>query len=151
MAEEGAGGGERSQDPTGKRLETAREEGNVAQSRELQMFVVLALFLMVFTMETAEAARVFVHRMRALMEHFDGIPQDNAAIYGATMQALIEGARLAGPLVLVIMVTVVVFGFIQTGFLFRPEAVAFDITRLSPLKGSNGYSVSPIWWKCSKA
>ncbi len=135
MAEEGAGGGERSQDPTGKRLETAREEGNVAQSRELQMFVVLALFLMVFTMQTAAAARTFVHRMRALMEHFYGIPQDGAAVYGVTMQAMTEGVRLAGPLVLVIMVTVVVFGFLQTGFLFRPEAVALDITRLSPMKG----------------
>ncbi|NVN09863.1 EscU/YscU/HrcU family type III secretion system export apparatus switch protein [Nguyenibacter vanlangensis] len=135
MPEEGSGGGERSQAPTEKRLQTAREDGNVAQSRELQMLVVLGAFLIVFTMTTATAGRAFLGHMHGLMEHFDTISPDMPSVYTATLLAGREGALLAAPLALASLVVVVACSMLQTGFLFRPQALVPDITRLSPIRG----------------
>ncbi|MBO1324641.1 EscU/YscU/HrcU family type III secretion system export apparatus switch protein [Acetobacter sp. TBRC 12305] len=135
MADEGSGGGEKTQAPTSKKLETAREEGNIAQSREVQMFAVLGAFLLVFSMTAASSAQVFVQNMHGLMEHFDQIPTDMTSINRMTRQAGFEGLKLALPLVLASLVTVLACGMLQTGMLFRPQSLIPDISRLSPMNG----------------
>ncbi len=127
--------GEKSQAPTGKRLETAREEGNIAQSREVQLVVILSGFLIVFTTTTGLSAFKFAKHMYGLMAHFDSIPFDRASLYRASIQAMLEGAWLAAPLVGTGLVVTLAFGVLQSGFLFRPQAVIPDIMRLSPAKG----------------
>ncbi|MFS3136034.1 flagellar biosynthesis protein FlhB [Gluconacetobacter sacchari] len=135
MAEEGSASDDRTQAPTGKRLEKAREDGNVAQSRETQMLLVLGAFLTVFTMTTTFSGGLFLRHMRGLMERFDTIPPDGNAPYLMLRQAVREGALLAAPLVLVCMAVVIASSMLQTGLLFRPQALIPDITRLSPLSG----------------
>ena len=126
---------EKSQAPTGKRLETARDEGNIAQSREVQLLVVLSAFLIVFTTTTGMSAYQFTRHMRGLMAHFDSIPFDRASLYRASVQAVLEGAWLAAPLVGTGVLVTLGFGLLQSGFLFRPTAIMPDISRLSPAKG----------------
>ncbi|GBQ82625.1 flagellar biosynthetic protein FlhB [Gluconacetobacter johannae DSM 13595] len=134
MADESTG--ERSQAPTAKRLQTAREEGNVAQSREVQMLVALGAFLLVFTTVTAvTSGRRFVAHMGGIMGHFDSIPPDMASIYGVTLQMGLEGAWFAAPLVLASIAATIMCSLFQTRLLFRPEALIPDIMRLSPIKG----------------
>ncbi|GAA3669167.1 MULTISPECIES: EscU/YscU/HrcU family type III secretion system export apparatus switch protein [Acetobacter] len=127
--------GEKSQAPTGKRLENAREEGNIAQSREVQLLIVLSGFLIVFTTSTGLSAYRFTRHMYGLMAHFDSIPFDRASLYRASVQASLEGVWLAAPLVGTALLVTLAFGVVQSGFLFRPQAIMPDITRLSPAKG----------------
>lgn len=127
--------GEKSQAPTGKKLETAREGGDIAQSREVQLLVILSAFLIVFTTSTGASAYKFARHMRGLMEHFDNIPFDRASLYRASVQAMLEGVWLAAPLVCTGVLVTLAFGVLQTGFLFRPNAIMPDIARLSPAKG----------------
>ncbi|MBM9401193.1 EscU/YscU/HrcU family type III secretion system export apparatus switch protein [Gluconacetobacter azotocaptans] len=134
MADESTG--ERSQAPTGKRLQTARDEGNVAQSREVQMLVALGAFLLIFTTVTAvTSGRRFVAHMGGIMGHFDSIPPDMTSIYRVTIQMGLEGAQFAAPLVLGSVVVTVACSLFQTSLLFRPQALVPDLTRLSPLRG----------------
>ncbi|GAB6969124.1 flagellar biosynthesis protein FlhB [Komagataeibacter kakiaceti JCM 25156] len=135
MADEGSGGGERSQAPTERKLQSAREEGNVAQSRELQMLLALGGFLLIFTLTSARSGHRFIEHMRGIMSHFDSIPQDMTSIQRVAIQMGLEGALLAAPLVCVSIVVVTICGLLQTGFLWRPEALAPDLTRLSPMRG----------------
>ncbi|MFT9386247.1 flagellar biosynthesis protein FlhB [Acetobacter sp.] len=135
MAEDASGGGERTQAPTSKKLENAREEGNIAQSREVQMFAVLGAFLLVFALTAASTARVFVQNMHGIVEHFDQIPTDMTSIARVTRQAGLEGVKLGMPLVLASLVTVLACGMLQTGLLFRPQGLIPDISRLSPMDG----------------
>ncbi|NHO56541.1 flagellar type III secretion system protein FlhB [Acetobacter lambici] len=127
--------GEKSQAPTGKRLEDAREEGNIAQSREVQLLVILSGFLIVFTTTTGLSAYKFTQHMQGLMAHFDSIPFDRASLYRASVQAMLEGAWLAAPLVGTGVLVTLTFGVLQSGFLFRPNAIMPDIMRLPPAKG----------------
>lgn len=133
MADEGSD--DRSQAPTGKKLQKAREEGNVAQSRESQMLAVLSVFILVFSTTTATSGRSFLRHMRGLMEHFDSIPPDGALLGQMIQQAMREGIMLMLPLITVGGAVVIAFSMLQTQFLFRPEALVPDITRLSPLAG----------------
>ncbi|RFD21569.1 flagellar type III secretion system protein FlhB [Komagataeibacter melaceti] len=135
MADEGSGGGERSQAPTERKLQTAREEGNVAQSRELPMLLVLGAFLIIFTLTSAQSGTRFVAHMRGIMGHFDSIPPDMTSIKRAAMQSGMEGVLLAAPLVCISIVVTLICGLLQTGFLWRPEALVPDLTRLSPMRG----------------
>ncbi|GBR09900.1 MULTISPECIES: EscU/YscU/HrcU family type III secretion system export apparatus switch protein [Asaia] len=126
---------DRTQAPTGRRLAKAREEGNVAQSRETQMLLVLGAFLAVFSLAGAASATRFVAHMHGLIEHFSTPIDDMASIGFVIRQALNEGFLLMAPLVVVSFVVVIVFSMFQTQFLFRPQALTPDITRLSPLAG----------------
>ena len=135
MAEEGSGGGEKTQAPTSKKLETAREEGNIAQSREVQMFAILGVFLLVFSLTAVSSAQGFLRHMHGLMEHFDQIPTDMTSIGRMSQQAGLEGIKLVLPLALGSFVTVLACGMLQTGMLFRPESLIPDISRLSPMNG----------------
>lgn len=136
MAEEnGSGGGEKSQAPTEKRLQKAREEGNIAQSKELLILVALGTFLLVFALSIPASARRFMREMSSLFLNFGRVPNDPAALYGFTLQAIMTGLHLIGPLVGTGACAILMGGLLQTGFLFRPEALKPDITRLSPLKG----------------
>ncbi|MBO6037225.1 MAG: EscU/YscU/HrcU family type III secretion system export apparatus switch protein [Acetobacter sp.] len=135
MAEEGSGGGERSQDPTARRLEKAREEGNVAQSREVQMLIVLASFLVFFLIFSGDAVKQFVIRMETIMGHFADISPDMGSVYVAMHSAQEACLKITVPFAFVGTVATLIIGFLQTSFLFRPEAIKPDLSRLSPLKG----------------
>lgn len=135
MAEEGSSSEDRSQAPTGKRLQKARTDGNVAQSRETQMLLVLSAFLTVFTATTTSAGGTFLRHMRGLMEHFDTISMDGGSLFLVFQQAVREGILLVAPLVLVCVAVVIACAMLQTGLLFRPQALIPDIGRLSPLSG----------------
>lgn len=135
MADDGSGGGERSEAPTDKRLQTARDEGNIAQSRELSMLLILGIFLLVFSTTTGASAQRFMLHMRGIMEHFGSTPYDMTIVYDLSLQALKEGFLLAAPLACASFTVILTIGFLQTSFLFRAEALAPDITRLSPMRG----------------
>ncbi|WP_197461657.1 EscU/YscU/HrcU family type III secretion system export apparatus switch protein, partial [Acetobacter malorum] len=135
MSEDGSGGGERSEAPTDKRLQTAREEGNIAQSRELGMLLILGIFLLVFSTTTGVSAQRFMLHMRGIMEHFGSTPFDMTVVYDLSMQAMREGFLLAAPLACTSFAVILTIGFLQTSFLFRAEALAPDISRLSPMRG----------------
>ncbi|WP_336946242.1 EscU/YscU/HrcU family type III secretion system export apparatus switch protein [Asaia sp. HN010] len=134
MAEESSSE-DRTQAPTARRLSKAREDGNVAQSRETQMLLVLGVFLAVFALVGTASATRFVTHMHGLIEHFSTPVDDMATIGVVTQQALKEGIILMAPMALASLFTVIVFSMFQTQFLFRPQALAPDITRLSPLAG----------------
>jgi len=130
-----AGSEDRTQAPTPRRLAKAREEGNVAQSRETQMLLVLGVFLIVFSLTGATAGSRFISHMHGLLEHFSTPVEDTATIGGIIRQAFTEGVLLMAPLGGVCMVAVIGFGLFQTQFLFRPQALAPDLKRLSPISG----------------
>lgn len=134
MAEEGSSE-DRTQAPTPRRLAKAREEGNVAQSRETQMLLVLGIFLAVFSMTGATSGYRFITHMHGLLEHFSTPIDDTATIGRIVHQAFAEGILLIAPFGGACMAAVIGFGLFQTQFLFRPQALAPDLKRLSPAAG----------------
>ncbi|GBR06446.1 EscU/YscU/HrcU family type III secretion system export apparatus switch protein [Acetobacter oeni] len=137
--------GDTTEAPTGRRLERAREEGNIAQSRELHLFSSLGLASIVLVMVLPEGAGRFVKEMKGLLEHSGDIDFDPSSASQVMLfcakTAMFLGLPMAGAAAIAGVTTSV----LQSGFLMRPEALIPDITRLNPLKGIKRiFSVSSL-------
>lgn len=127
--------GEKSQDPTPHRRQQAREEGQVVKSQDLASAALLLLGLV--TLMTMGGGLV-----EALgsyyAEHLGGTawltvdPEFAVAHWHQTVFIL---ARHLLPIFGVILGAAIATNFFQVGFLFLPDKVMPDITRLDPLQG----------------
>jgi flagellar biosynthetic protein FlhB len=126
---------ERTEAPTGRRLEQAREQGQVPQSRELSSFLVL--------MASAAVLWFFGAWMFGRIEL---MARDGLSIGGAdlatsaslterlaalSMQALIALAPLLGLALIAALMT----PFLLNAWVFSPKALAPNFARMDPLKG----------------
>lgn len=118
--------------PSARRLEQAREEGNVLFSREaISAAMLLVAVLMMVAFVPASAARQGAI-LRGLMLHAgDGDLSPQLAMRVSLRAALTFFLPFGGAVVTFALA----IGLLQTGFLFRLSALAPDPGRLSPMKG----------------
>jgi flagellar biosynthesis protein FlhB len=128
-------GQERSEEPTSKRLADAREKGQIARSRELNTFVVLAAGSALLLLEGARSATALIALMRAefqvsraelfddrvLLLHFGNVMLQTAVIL-APFLGLMVIAALAAPLGL-------------GGWAFSLESMAPKWEKMDPWQG----------------
>ena len=131
MAEET---GEKSQDATPHRRQKAREEGQVVKSQDLGSAVLLllgVLAIMYLGGSMAGYFREFLQRSlattRLTADASFAVGQWNAVVEGLTRNVL--------PALAVLLAVAIVVDVAQVGFLFVPEKIGFDLTRLDPLAG----------------
>lgn len=127
--------GEKSFDATPHRREQAREKGQVPYSQDLGSAMLLLVgtgLLWVFGKSIAEA----VHRVtqRLLTEPVDLIADPSSATAMLLGLAMEVGSAFAPVLGLLLLAGVAV-SVGQVGFLFVPDRLAPDVSRISPLKG----------------
>jgi len=135
MAAESETGGEKTEDPSQRRLEQARERGQLPRSRELTNFA---------TMIGGSAALVavggtLIGRLSNIMRtsltvdpQLLASPQSMTAAFG---QAIVGGLTallpIFGTLIGLVLLAAVVLG----GWNFSPAAMTPDFSRMSPLSG----------------
>jgi flagellar biosynthetic protein FlhB len=128
---------EKTEPASGRRLQQAREEGQVPQSRELQTFMVTvtgALFLLMLGGWMGD-------RLLGLLRR--GFSFDRQLAYETNVMTIIEwlfsllsGALLTlMPLFLTLMVAALAAPMMLGGLLFAPKALGLKPDRLNPLKG----------------
>jgi flagellar biosynthetic protein FlhB len=135
MAAEAEQGGERTEDPSQRRLQQARERGNVPRSRELtNLASMIGGSVLLIATGPALAAR-----MSRLMRYFLAIDPSRLADPHSMMSALGEAAVIGleallpifGTLIVAVLLASVALG----GWNFSPAAMVPDFTRMSPLAG----------------
>src|SRR4051794_40487286 len=127
MAGQGGEADDRTEAATPRRLEKAREQGQVALSREVPSLAVLAAGALVLGMAAPEAARGLSGRLSALLAHAHEL-EPLAALRLAALAAL----AAAAPFALVALVAGTAGVLAQTGFLVNGRALLPDPARLSP-------------------
>ena len=126
---------ERTEPASARRREQARDDGQVAQSRELSKLVLLlsaggALWFM---------GLMLTDRMSALLGH--GLRFDHGVVFDPEQMGarLLQGAAdmlLAfAPLLLVLVLTAIASSMLLNGWLFSTKALQPDFSRLDPLAG----------------
>ncbi|MCK5100952.1 MAG: EscU/YscU/HrcU family type III secretion system export apparatus switch protein, partial [Desulfobacteraceae bacterium] len=135
MAEDPEGGGEKTEDPTARKLEKAREQGQVPKSLEVpSVFVLLscAISLYFFGFYTYTSLYgVMVHTL-----NFNSIPVltkfELVNLFGTNLRQLIVAC-------LPVMVAAVIMGlgsnFAQVGFAVSWKAIEPKLTKLNPING----------------
>jgi flagellar biosynthetic protein FlhB len=128
-------GGERTEEPSQKRLQQARERGQLPRSRELTTFAA-----MIGGSATLIAVgETLARRMSEIMRSSLSVdpqnladPQSMMASFGdAVMSALVAVLPIFGALICVVLLASVVLG----GWNFSPAAMIPDFSRMSPLAG----------------
>lgn len=134
MAEE-ADDSQKTEEPSWRKLDEARRKGQVPQSREVASWfslIGMAASLLVAAPYLAAALRRFMLRF---IEQSGTLDLDRGPYGSAILDALRDLAP-AALLPLAIMMAVGLAGpLLQTGLLFAPEKLAFELEHISPMKG----------------
>ncbi|HZG15095.1 MAG TPA: flagellar biosynthesis protein FlhB [Candidatus Bathyarchaeia archaeon] len=128
--------GEKTEKPTPKKLQDARNKGQVAKSPDLSpAFVLVAVFavLMVFGSSMYDS---FLRIMReSLMTYATWeVNQENLSVI--TMQLLIESAKIVGPILGIVLVIALAVNYMQVGVLFTTEPLMMKLSKLDPIQGA---------------
>jgi flagellar biosynthesis protein FlhB len=122
--------GDKTQPATARRLERARGMGQVPLSREVSGLVGLGAATLVLMISAPVLSQTLVGRLAGMLVRADTL-EPTAALHAAMM----AGGMAVAPLTLAVLVASVTSTLLQTGFLFRFEALMPDPARLDPRRG----------------
>ncbi len=131
---EGDDDSQKTEEPSWRKLDEARQRGQVPQSREVTNWFVIfgsAISLFIFAPGIALALRHTMIRFveQAPLMHIDGV--GGAAIFAS----LAEVAKAVAPPLALMLVAGVAGVVLQTGLIFAPDKLHFDLEHISPLTG----------------
>lgn len=129
--------GEKTEAPTPRKREEARQEGNVAKSQDLTAAVAMfgaMLLLGVLGMQLFGGMRLLV---RAALggEWAINVTTTDDVMAGLTSSAYVA-MRITLPIVLGLLVVTVIANLLQVGFLISGKAIIPRFSKLSPIKGT---------------
>lgn len=128
--------GERTEEPTQRRLMDARERGTVAKSSDLAAAVFFGLAVVGLVVAgglMADEAGLVTRRMLSSAGPADPLLADDVRADAAW--ALGRAAVMAGPMLAMLMVAGALGYGVQVGFLLTSKPLEPNLTRLSPLAG----------------
>jgi type III secretion protein U len=123
--------GDKTEEPTPKKLRDAREKGQVAQSRDATS---TALLIVLF----AYIAAMWNPALARLKAEFDLIPRLYERRFEEALTVLLTAiagdvVAILGPLLLLVVVTAVMAGFLQVGPVLSLEPVKPSLSKINPM------------------
>ena len=126
---------EKTESASSRRIEQAREEGQVPQSRELMAFLVMASGVAGLWMLSSW----FSQRASGIMRHglsFDrDAGFDTAVMTNAFQDLSIEALTLVAPIFLLTVAAALLTPFLMGGWIFSSKALGLNFDRLDPIAG----------------
>lgn len=128
--------GERTEDPTGKKLGDAREKGQVARSQDLAAAVELTAVLLTLILLGGWLAN---QMGRLVLQALDtGISQsiaDMRTLQPLLVSSLLQMLLAVGPFFLIFLVVAYIAHVMQFGFLWTTKPFEPDLTKFNPISG----------------
>jgi flagellar biosynthetic protein FlhB len=129
--------GDKTEAPTPKRRQEAREQGNIARSPDLTAAVLL---LSVIVMLDWYGPGLFGALKVVMAETLGGAPlqsRDAGGVIGALLPALRTVAGALAPLLIGVCIVAVIVNLAQVGLFFNTKRLQPQLSALNPLKGMN--------------
>lgn len=124
---------QKTEEPTGKRLEEAHDKGQFAISREFHNWMMLAVTLAMLAWWAPMTFRWLQDRLAVYLEHVHELPADVGGIGNVLIRSTLDaGLTMLLPLLL-LMVAGAAATLIQTGWHVSWEAIEPKIDQLNPL------------------
>lgn len=126
---------EKTEQPSARRLEQAREEGQVPHSRELGTFLVLfaGVLTLLFAGEWMGRRWVRVLADGFAFEHDTAF--DPVRVLWLLRRVFVESLLTFAPIFLVLLVAAVAGPLLLGGLVFSPKVLSFRLERLDPMNG----------------
>jgi flagellar biosynthesis protein FlhB len=135
MAAEAETGGERTEEPSQKRLQDARERGQVPRSRELTNFATMIGGSATLVAIGGSLSSRMSQIMRQGLSIDAGQLRDPDSMFNSLGQACISAVTLLLPVFGALIALVLLAAVALGGWNFSAQAMVPDFTRLSPLAG----------------
>jgi len=135
MAKENESGQERSEQPTGKRLQEAREKGQVCKSNEVSTCLLFLGTILSFYFYIPSLAKNLAQIVSAYLDNtscWDGSQLSAVSIFH---RAVIELGALVLPILVVFLLIGLASNIMQIGFLVSGEPIIPKLSKLDPIKG----------------
>ncbi len=126
---------QKTEDPTQKRLDDAREKGQVPVSRELNHWFMFGGGLIAVFVFGPQLARDVARASTLLIERPHGVIVDVAGLTGLFTDLTMDIAMALVPMLAVLVVAALAGGMLQTGLLVAPDQITPKFERISPAKG----------------
>ena len=135
---------EKTEEPTDKKIEDARKEGNVPKSQDasgvVTLFIAILAFLILFPFMAKHMILLFKYYFSLV-----GSPLDKASMLDIAIVTIKEFLLMVIPLAVAVAIAGVLAAFAQFGFLFTTEAIMPKFSKLDPIKGTkNLFSVKKM-------
>ncbi len=126
---------QKTEDPSDKKLQKAREKGQVAQSQEVKSWMVLiaGTFGLIFLTPYMSSQLRLTGARFIEMPH--AIPADFASLRLVISDAIFDAALAVAPLLGLLMLFAIAGNVLQFGLLFAPEKIKPDWSKISPMAG----------------
>ena len=127
--------GDKSLEPTPHRRQQARQEGHVAKSQDLGSAAMLLSGVGILMMFGGGLVGFFVNYCRSQLGGQPWLAANTEFVAGQWNATLWTLARYLLPILGLLCLAGVAVNVLQTGFLFLPQQVSFDLGRISPIRG----------------
>jgi len=126
---------ERTEAPSPQRLEKAREEGQVPQSRELATFVVLMTSGAALWMMASGLGKTMSQIVRGGLQFNPAVARDSNYVMTQLADQVLDAALALAPFLALVAVAALASPLLLRGWLFSTKAFIPDFKRLNPLSG----------------
>jgi flagellar biosynthetic protein FlhB len=126
---------EKTEPASARRLEQAREEGNIPQSRELMAFMVLAAGAATFWVLGSWIAQSAANLVRHGLSFTRGEAFDTSVMSESALVLTVDAFALVAPIFIAIIAVIVLTPFTMGGPAMSAKAFQLDLTRMDPIKG----------------
>lgn len=126
---------EKTEEPTGKRLEDARKKGQIARSRELNTFAMLIVSAAMLIMQGGKIGKGLLEMMKTEFQVSRATIFDPVTIPLHFKQLMIDGLMLVAPFFALMVVVAVVAPISLGGWIFSWEAISPKLEKMDPIKG----------------
>lgn len=123
---------EKTEEPTSKKLEDAKNEGNVSKSMEVSGATIL-LFGSMYLLFFSSYSLVEIKKLMMFSYGFIGVELDSSVFFAITFSVVITLLKALAPLFTLVVVLALVSNWVQFGFVVTP--LKFDLQKLDPIKG----------------
>lgn len=128
-------GQDKTEEPTGKRLEDARKKGQVARSRELNTFVMMVTSSVLLLFMGGYIGQGLIEIMQAQFRLTREVIFAPESLLTSFKQAMIDAIWLIAPFLAVLVVAALIGPLILSGWVFSWEALTPKLEKLDPIKG----------------
>ncbi|MBL8831066.1 MAG: flagellar biosynthesis protein FlhB [Rhodospirillales bacterium] len=135
MAEEAEDESSKTEEPTGKRLEEAREKGQVAATRELNHWMMFMGLTLGFSFLGTYMWRGLTGAMVPFLERPHEFTFEGGGLQQVIAFALISPVKAILPLLVVLMIAAAAAQLLQNGFLVSAQPLIPKFSKISPTTG----------------
>lgn len=135
---------EKTEEPTSKKIEDARKEGNVPRSQDtsgvITLFVAILAFLILFPFMAKHAIMLAKYYFSLI-----GTPLDRLFMIDIAIVTAREVFLIVLPVAISVAIAGVIAALAQFGFLFTTKSITPDLKKIDPIKGlKNLFSMKKI-------